>query len=88
MKMIPEMNTAVRPICQVNSCSVVAEDKTTDAKYALRPIPGARATGKLMNSPMAIVKIPAASAVARNTEYQPISMRPKAVSVPGFTDRI
>ncbi|MNN68903.1 hypothetical protein D3C81_1846460 [compost metagenome] len=67
---------------------MVAEDKTTDAKYALRPIPGARATGKLMNSPMAMVKIPAAKAVARNTEYQPMSMRPKAVRVPGFTDKI
>ncbi|MNI67373.1 hypothetical protein D3C73_1230010 [compost metagenome] len=88
MKIRPEMNTAVRPICQVNGWSVVCEASTTEAKYALRPIPGARTTGKLMNSPMAIVKIPAASAVARKTEYQPISIRPKAVSVLGLTDRI
>ncbi|MNP15763.1 hypothetical protein D3C76_1081330 [compost metagenome] len=88
MKIKPEINTAVRPICQVNGCSEVAEDKITEAKYALSPIPGANATGKFINTPIAMVKIPAASAVARNTEYQPISMRPNAVNVLGLTDRM
>ncbi|MNC55241.1 hypothetical protein D3C75_1047620 [compost metagenome] len=32
MKMMPEINTAVRPICQVNGLSVAAEDSTTEAK--------------------------------------------------------
>ena len=48
-------------------------------------MPGASATGKLTNSPIAIVKMPPAKAVARNTEFQ---LRPDADRMPGLTAKI
>ncbi|MNR01970.1 hypothetical protein D3C85_1178060 [compost metagenome] len=87
IKIIPEINTAVSAIENVNlPCDV----KIIVAKYAFKPMPGAKATGKLTKSPIAIVITPAAIAVAKKMEVQspPVAPDLKALRISGFTARM
>ena len=56
-----------------------------NAKYALRPIPGAKANGKLAQRPITVQPIKAAIAVANKTSSKGI---PVPLNMAGFTNRI
>jgi hypothetical protein len=80
-KMTPDINTAPNAALQ----GIPTPANATVAKSAFSPIPGARAMGKLTNKPMAIVTIPAPTAVAKKTAFLSIPVDERIV---GLRNRI
>ena len=81
IKIIPSTRTAVKASCQVQPIPLT----TVNVKKALRPIPGANATGRLAINAITNVATAAETAVAVNTALGFIPVKP---SMPGFTAKI
>ena len=77
----PSRRTAVKASCQEHPIPI----HTVNVKNALRPIPGARATGRFATKPITKVAIAAERAVAVNTEPASIPVIP---NIPGLTARM
>ena len=80
-KIIFEMNTAARAVCQVLPIPNISEY----VNNVFRPMPGANPTGYFATIPIIIDAIPEETAVAKNT---PVTGIPPSHKMIGFTPKI